>query len=495
MNGVEIRVPVTDYMVISLHTGLKQTQKTVMTQSLKQAIELLQLSTVELYERITKELVENPVLEEDGEMAIVPNDGGASADEGVVRNLSGDESLLDSRDERRSNFENSSDAGFPGEGDDDKKRNYLEHAVIREESLAEHLLWQARLTARDERELSTYEMIITSLDENGFLPADADRLLGQDPGAPPAKDVIASIQMFDPVGCAAKNIKESLAVQCCHFYPGDGTLLRMVTDCFASFEKLDYKKISDSLGIPMAEVLEKSRLLQGLDPYPGRQYSNRTIRYIMPDIDVKLVDGEIIVSLNDDWMPGIHINSYYISLIKKKNIEKKLKDYIQDKMQSARYLVKNISNRRNTILRVVGSIMEHQRVFLERGPGHLKPLTHGEIAREVGMHESTVSRVTSNKYVQTSWGVYDLKYFFVSRIKSSHGDSDASSDAVMNIIRDIVEREDPGRPYSDEEIVRRAGKAGIEVARRTVAKYRGLLNIPPSNKRKRINKIKSEECT
>ena len=173
------------------------------------------------------------------------------------------------------------------------------------------------------------------------------------------------------------------------------------------------------LAIPLPGDLEKSKIIQMLDPYPGSQYSNRTIRYIIPDIDVKLVDGEIIVGLNDDWIPGLRVNSYYISLLKKKNIEKKLQDYIQDKMQSARYLVKNIATRRNTILRVAGSIMKRQKEFLERGPGHLKPLTHGEVAKELNIHESTVSRVTSNKYVQTSWGVFDLKYFFVSRLKSA----------------------------------------------------------------------------
>jgi RNA polymerase sigma-54 factor len=486
---------VTEYMAISLHTGLKQTQKTVMTQSLKQAIELLQLSTIELYERISKELVENPVLEEEDASEMSPNDGEPEIIAGVARNLSGDESLLDKRDERKGNFEDSSDAGFPADGDDDRKRNYLEHVVTREESLSEHLLWQARLTAHDERELSVFETIITSLDENGFLSDDPDKMLGGSFKTGMVKNILSVIQLFDPVGCAVRDVRESLAVQCRHFYPADNVLLRMVTECFDSFEKLDYKKIAGSLNISPASVLEKSRIIQGLDPYPGRQYSNRTIRYIIPDIDVKLVDEEIIVSLNDDWLPDIHINSYYISLIKKKNIEKKLKDYIQDKMQSARYLVKNISNRRNTILKVVGSIMEHQREFLKRGPGHLKPLTHGEVAREVNMHESTVSRVTSNKYVQTCWGVYELKYFFVSRIKSSTGNDDASSDAAMNLIRDIIDRENPERPCSDEEIVRIAGKAGIDVARRTVAKYRGILGIPPSSKRKKINKIKAEEHT
>ncbi len=268
-----------------------------------------------------------------------------------------------------------------------------------------------------------------------------------------------------------------------------------MADCFEHFEKLDYKKIAGTLGMAMADVLEKTKMIQNLDPYPGRQYSNRTIRYIVPDIDVRLVDGEIIVGLNDDWVPGLRINSYYISLLKKKNIEKKLRDYIQDKMQSARYLVKNIANRRATILRVVESIMKRQREFLEKGPGHLHPLTHSEVARELGLHESTVSRATSNKYVQTGWGVFDLKYFFVSRLKAGQNSAEVSSDEAMNLIRDVIERENAERPYSDEEIVRILGKAGMHVARRTVAKYRGILNIPTSGRRKKINKIKTEERT
>lgn len=481
-------------MAISLQTGLKQSQKLAMTQSLKQAIELLQLSTVELYERISNELIENPVLEEDS-AGISPAAGESDSMAGVVRNLSGDESLLTRSDEKRVNYEDASDAGYPGSEDDDKKRDYLESVIAQEESLSEHLLWQARLSACDERELNIYQTIITSLDENGFLKEDPAELLKDICVSEKTGEIVAAIQLFDPVGCAVRGVRESLAVQCRHFYPSDTALRKIIDDCFDHFEKLDYRKIARKLNLPVSAVVEKSRHIQNLDPYPGRQYSTRTIRYIIPDIDVKLVDGEIIVSLNDDWVPGLRINSYYISLLKKKNIEKKLREYIQVKMQSARHLVRNISNRRNTILKVVGRIMEHQRVFLDRGPGHLKPLTHGAVAKEAGLHESTVSRVTSNKYVQTAWGVYNLKYFFVSKLKSSSGEDGASSDAVMNLIRDIIDRENAARPLADEEIVTILGKAGMKVARRTVAKYRGILCIPPSGKRKKINKIKSEERT
>jgi RNA polymerase sigma-54 factor len=483
-------------MAISLQTGLKQTQKLGMTQSLKQAIELLQLSTIELYEKITSELVDNPVLEEESGYASSPLPGETAPSDGAVRDLTADETRLARSDERSLQYDDGIDHGYAAVEDADKKRDTIENYYTREESLAEHLLWQARLTAGNERELFAYEAIITSLDENGFLPDNAAEIFSACSCGPgDVEKALSVIQLFDPVGCGVTSVRESLCVQAEHYYPGDTVLARIINDCFGLLEKLDYEKISKKLAMPLPVILEKSKTIQMLDPYPGRQYSNRTIRYILPDIDVKLVDGEIIVSLNDDWVPGLRINSYYISLLKKKNIEKKLQDYIQDKMQSARYLMKNISTRRNTILRVAGSIMKRQKDFLERGPGHLKPLTHGDVAQELGIHESTVSRVTSNKYVQTSWGVFDLKYFFVSRLRSADGTEDSSSDEVMNLIRDVIVREKVSEPYSDEAIVRILGKAGVTVARRTIAKYRGILGIPPSNMRKKINKIKPEEHT
>jgi RNA polymerase sigma-54 factor len=483
-------------MAISLQTGLKQTHKLGMTQSLKQAIELLQLSTIELYEKITSELVDNPVLEEEGGYATSPASGEGGASEGAVRDVIADETRLARADERNLQYDDGSDQGYATAEDDDRKRHTLENYYAHEESLVEHLLWQARLTVRDEKEYCVYEAIITSLDENGFLPENASELFAScDCGPGDIEKALSVIRLFDPVGCAVRNVGESLGVQVAHFYPEDTVLAKIVGECFELMEKLEYQKISRMLAIPLPDIMEKSKIIQMLDPYPGRQCSNRTIRYIIPDIDVKLVDGEIIVGLNDDWVPGLRINSYYISLLKKKNIEKKLQDYIQDKMQSARYLMKNIATRRNTIMRVAGSIMKRQKEFLERGPGHLKPLTHGEVAKELNIHESTVSRVTSNKYVQTSWGVFDLKYFFVSRLKSANGSEVSSSDEVMNLIRDIVAREKAAAPYSDEAIVRILGKAGVTVARRTVAKYRGILDIPPSNMRKKINKIKPEEHT
>lgn len=479
-------------MAVSLQLGLKQNQKLVLTQSLKQAIELLQLSTLELSERLSEELLNNPILEENEQGPVSPE---ASQDlmlSQINQNLSGDESVFNKNEERLMEYGDASDTSYTPKNDDDHNRSYLESVVAHVESLSEHLIWQAHMVAASEKEVTVYESIITSLDENGFLkddPAVFAEEFGVDEGK--IKDIIHKISFFDPVGCAASSVQESLLIQAKHFIPDEIDVQKMLSNYFVDLEKLDYDKIARGLNLSVNTIIEKSKLIQGLDPFPGRQYSTKETRYIIPDIEVQLVDGEIIISLNDDWIPAIRINSYYLQLLRKKSIEKKLRDYIQDKLQSARYLIKNISSRRETIQKVVTMIMSAQRDFLEKGPGNLKPLTHVEIAEALGMHESTISRVTTNKFVQTSWGVFELKYFFVSKLKSQNND-EQSSDHVMSLLKSIVDSEDPLKPYSDEDIVAIFMKNGINVARRTISKYRGILNIPPSNKRKKINMIKSE---
>ncbi len=477
-------------MAQEIKLGQKQTQKLILTQSQRQALELLQLSNIELLERITKELEENPVLEEDN-VIITPAISAPERDliETVSRTLSGNE-------DTNPDFENATEVGgdIPDRSDrtysdDSKKRDYIESAVSGGESLTEHLLSQARVSAQDESELTLLEYIITTLDENGLLPLDAETLAEKfAETVERVQKAIASIQLFEPVGCAAASVRESLLIQAAHHHPGDFHLQRIISDHLRDLEHMRYDRIAKILGISEQTVVEKCKLLQTLNPYPGRQFENSTIRYIIPDVDIKYVDGEIIITFNDDWIPPIKINSYYTELLRKKNIEKKLKDFIQDRLLSARSLVKNIQSRRDTILKVVKAIMLHQEAFLAKGPGHLKPLIQAEIAREVGMHESTVSRVTSNKFAQTPWGVFELKHFFASRIKSEDG-NERSSDEAASLIRDVIAQENPEKPLSDDEIQARLKKAGIDISRRTIAKYRGNLNIPPSHMRKRQNFI------
>ena len=479
-------------MAVSLQLGLKQHQRLVLTQSLKQAIELLQLSTLELSERINEELLNNPVLEEADETADVYGPGEGEALDSINENLSGNESALNREDDQISKYGDISETAYTPTAEDDRKRAYLESVVAQPESLPDHLLWQAHLVARDEKEMKVFESVITSLNENGFFTEDKSGIARElSVPAELVDAVVSKVNLFDPVGCAAVDIRETLLIQAGYFYPDDQVIHKILADYFLELENLNYEKIARGVNRSVAEVIEKSKLIQGLDPFPGRQYSTREARYIVPDIEVKYIEDEIIVTMNDDWIPSLRINSYYLDVMRKKSTDKKLREYIQDKLHSARYLLRNISSRRETIIKVVTAIMEAQKDFLLKGPGNLRALTHVDIAERIGMHESTVSRATSNKFVQTSWGVFELKYFFVSKLKSSNV-TEQSSDQVMNLIRNLIDNEDQQNPMSDEDIVSILGKNGINVARRTISKYRSVLDIPPSSKRKKINMIKRE---
>ncbi|NLV66760.1 MAG: RNA polymerase factor sigma-54 [Spirochaetes bacterium] len=469
-------------MKSSMNKGMRQSHKIIMTQTLRQSIEMLQLSTVELAELINSEFLENPLLEELN--TTIDTD---TLEEGLNRNLSGEEE--DTLRMEKEIYTNPDSIRSTDGTDFDRRRAFIENAVSVTESLKDHLLWQARMTAADEREYSLYEQIITLLDENGFLPGNwRDMTRFSDAGR-----IIEVIRGFDPEGCATGDVKEGLLVQARYFYPDDMLLHNMIADYFHEIEKLDWGGIAKATGQHVNVVIEKSRLLQNLNPFPGSAFASKEIKYIIPDIEVKLVDGEILLSINDDWLPAIGISSYYESLIAKKNSGKEERDYLTAKLQSAKSFIKNISTRRETILKVSMSIMSRQREFLEKGPGHLRYLTHHDIAGETGVHESTVSRVASNKFVQTSWGVFELKYFFVSKIKSSQGDNseNSSSDRVRGLLLEIIQGEDPGNPYNDEELASKLKEKGVIVARRTIVKYRNMLNIPSSGKRKKINMIKS----
>ncbi|MFH0977125.1 MAG: RNA polymerase factor sigma-54 [Spirochaetota bacterium] len=475
-------------MDLSAKTSLKQTGKTVLTRQLLQSIGMLQLSNVELAEKIASELIENPILEEDAEN-LPESDNDENKVSTVDKELSGDESSFTTKEDWDQTY---IDKNMPYDSyDDEKKRSFIENAVAQKETLKEHLTEQASLIAKDESEFQLFEMIITSLDDNGFLTTRPEEIA--EAGSFSHENVIEAIfviNYLDPVGCGVANVNDSLIIQTMHVYPDDDILLKILKDYFLDLEKLNYEKIASALGITSAEVIRKSRLVHNLDPFPGLKYSSKKTRYIIPDVDVRYMDGEIIIAMNDDWIPKIKINSYYKNILKKKSIDAKLSDYLKNKMQSANNLLSSIANRKATIVKVISAVMEHQRDFLINGSGHLKPLVYTDIAREVGLHESTISRTANNKFAQTPWGVFELKHFFVSKLKSQNT-ADHSSEEVMNIIKGIIANEDPENPVSDLQIYNQLNRKGINIARRTIAKYRNSLNISSSNIRKKLNLIKS----
>ncbi len=482
-------------MAISTKLGFKQTSKLALTQHLIQSIKLLQLSNIELAEKISTELLDNPVLEEDKiTQSITSDENGKDEDliSGVIKELSGDESIFKRREEKDLIYENFSDNIYSRIAEDDKKQRFIENAITQDETLKEHLISQAHLIAKDENELTLLEIIITSVDDNGFLNMNNEEIAKENNiSEDQVQKILFIINGLDPIGCGTKNIQESLVVQAEQLHPEDKVLLMILKDHFLDLEKMQYNKIAKDLHITNADVIQKSRLVHNLAPYPGVKYSIKETKYIIPDINVKLIDNEIFVNLNDDWIPTIRINSYYSNILKKKSIDKNVVIYLKEKMQSANYLLKSISSRRETIVKVVTAIMEYQREFFSRGIGSLKPLVYSDIARETGLHESTISRVSTNKYVQTSWGVFELKYFFVSKLKS-HNEKDHSSDEVINLIKNIISDENPKSPVTDEDILQKLKEKNINIARRTVSKYRGALNIPSSNMRKKINTINNQ---
>ncbi len=476
-------------MTLSSKLNLNQKQSLTMNQSIKQLIQLIQLSNVELAELLTNELIENPILEEASEFSDFHED--ALSDK-VSKSLSGDESVIDKLEDGPGD----SDEGeyFTGnEISSGNQKEVFERAVAEKESLYDHLLWQARMSAKSENEYLIFERLITELDENGFITLDAENLTKElKIDNKELERIISVIQFFDPVGCCVAGVKESLSVQADHYYPDDKILKNIITDFFSEIEKLNYEFVAKKMSLSINEIIEKSALIYGLSPYPGSNFTTDNTRYIIPDLDVKIIDGEIVITMNDEWIPALKVNEYYSDIIRKKNIEKKQKEFIQDKLQSARALIHNIEVRRDTILKTSSSIMRRQKEYLLKGPGFLKPLTHTQIAEEIGIHDSTVSRVTSGKYVQTAWGVVSLKSFFVPKIKS--GNEDESQDQVLKRIREIIETEDQKNPLSDDEIASLLKKENLPAARRTVAKYRDMMNIPTSGKRKKINMIKMEKA-
>jgi RNA polymerase sigma-54 factor len=476
-------------MDLSAKISLKQTGKLTLTRQLVNSIELLQLSNVELAEKIASELMENPVLEEENSLVLqASSENERELLSTVDKELSGNESAFKIKEAWDAEYDEKS---TPYDSyDDDSKRSFIENAVAQKESLNEHLIKQASLIAKNESELLLLETIITSLNDNGFLTINPEEIIKAGSfDIQKVNDAIAVVNYLDPIGCGARNVNESLIIQAMQVYPDDEILLTILRNYFIDLEKLDYVKIAAALHISNAEVIRKSKLVHNLEPFPGIKYSLKKTKYIIPDIDVKYLDGNIIISLNDDWIPKIKINSYYKNILKKKPVDPKLLEYLNNKLQSANNLLVSISNRRETVTKVVGAIMEHQREFLVCGSGHLKPLVYADIADEVGLHESTISRTATNKFAQTPWGVFELKYFFVSKLKSQNN-TEHSSDEVMTLIKGIVAYEDPRNPVSDLDILNTLQKKGINIARRTIAKYRAQLNIAPSNMRKKLNFIK-----
>ena len=461
-------------MAIGLQTSLKQTQKLAMTQNIKLSLEMLQMNSIELSQLIQNELESNPVLEEEPRSE-------KEADEDLALILStGVEYNEDIFDD---------DSDYSG---NDRKQQFLESVTSSKISLYEHFVNQIKLLDLDRKESLILERIAGSVNSDGLLSVARDVVISESGlGVKRCMDLFDIFYRLDPPGCGAVSVQETLLVQSRIHYPDEIKLHEMLEKHFELLKSLLWDKLSDSLCVSISELKHLSSLLSRLDPYPGRMYSGEPAEKIVPEAKVVLINGEVIIQYYDGNIPALKINSYYLNVLRKKNIDAKIRKFIREGVDSARGLMKNIFDRRVTFEKVLRSIMNHQTDFLAQGGTNLKPLTYQIIAEETNFHESTVSRTVSGKYIETEWGVLPVKYFFSNR---SFGGESSSSDEIKRIINDIVAAENKDEPLSDEDIVRMLSKSGYEVARRTIAKYRSILEIPSSDKRKRINMIKKKEA-
>jgi len=473
-------------MDIKHNLRLQQQLKITITPQLQQAIKLLQLTRLELQQAIQNELEQNPVLEEQAETEEEISQEKSSeeetkeSDEGEVDLDTFDlESYLPEEEYQsyRKEVDRSGENGRP----------VYENTLRVERNLSDHLMEQLSLEdfPPELKEVGGY--IVGNIDENGYLTTTVeDTALKCGKSAQEVEEALGIIQGFDPTGVGAQNLRECLMFQAREKFDERSLEMKILEDCFEKFMKTDLAGIARALKLEKNCVTKAMKNLATLDPKPGKRYSSSQVHYITPDIFVFKVGDEWVISLNEDGLPKLRINSYYKELIKKKDtLSKEEKEYLRDKVNSAVWFVKSIYQRKRTIYRVMEAILKNQPDFFDRGQGHLRPLTLKDIADDIEMHESTVSRVTSGKYVHTPHGLFELKYFFTSSLTKRDGES-VASESVKEKIKNLVRHENNTHPMSDIEITKVLKLQGINIARRTVTKYRESLGILSSNRRKKV---------
>lgn len=486
-------------MALDTKLELKLAQKLIMTPQLQQAIKLLQLSRLELTQLIAQELVENPVLEEEiGIEGIEEEPKEFEEPTGATETI--EETIEELKGPSIEELKFISDDYFEERGSDGRDLGYFpeqeeetpsyEQILSKPTTLTDHLLWQLRLSTSDRTLEEIGELIIGNLDENGYLQSSIEEIASIN-GAKPedVERALNFIQGFDPPGIAARDLRECLLIQLRHLGLQGSLVEEIVKNHLSDLEKRRYDSIAKELNVPLRNIISSLKIIGGLEPKPGRSYYNIDVRYITPDVYVQKIGEDYIVTLNDDGMPRLRLSPFYRNLIRTKDLlSPGEKEYLEEKLRSAIWLMKSIEQRGKTIYKVAESIVNFQRDFFEKGLDHLKPMTLKDIAEAVSMHESTISRVTTNKYMHTPQGLFELKFFFSVGLPSK-GER-ISTVYVRDMVKKIVSQENPQKPLSDQQIVEILRSKDINVARRTIAKYRLELNIPPTSIRRRIGQRK-----
>jgi RNA polymerase sigma-54 factor len=488
-------------MALEQKLNLRLSQRLVMTPSLQQAIKLLQMSKLELQDVLTQEIVENPLLEEEEEAAAEaepstetepakeaePETPAASAEAADVGEPPA-EKERDSFDEIDfdSYFEDYLDSAYNPRQYEDTEQVPLENTLSKPQGLHEYLNWQLSLSDEEPQVREIAQYLVGNIDEDGYLRVSREEIRAA--GFEDDRDVesaLTLVRSFDPPGIGAFDLPDCLMLQIRALGIENPLIETVITQHWPEFLNRQFAPLSRTLNVGLSQLQAVVEIIKNLEPKPGRKYSDERTIYVEPDVAVRKIGDEYVIQLNEDGLPKLRISAAYRRMLRGGNgaIGEEAATYLRDKMRSAVWLIKSLDQRQRTIYKVADSIVRHQRGFLEHGIEHLRPLVLRDVANDIGMHESTVSRVVSNKYIHTPRGLFPMKYFFHSGIDSTQG-AEVSSLSIKSKIAKIVSDEDATRPHSDARIMQKLRAEGIQIARRTVAKYREELRIPSSSQRK-----------
>jgi len=470
-------------MAISQRLHTKLVQKLILTPSLQQAIKLLPMSTLELSELLNQEMVENPMLEETPSENLEQQEAAPEKPEEKPVQEKGD--TWDDQDYEYFFGDYLDDGYRPRTPTEVKELPPIENTLSTASSLSDHLMWQLSMQTNDPAMKEIGLAIIGNLDDDGYLVASFEELaaMGGWP-LPEVERALRLLQGFDPVGVASRDLQECLLIQLRHLGLEGTPTEKIITEHLRLLQNHQVPEIARKLGLTIDELKEHIEVIRNLDPKPGSRFNPTQSQYVIPDVYVVKVEDQYVAVLNEDGLPQMRISPVYRRLLDKgADNSDETRAYVKDKFRSALWLIKSVEQRQKTIHKVANSIINFQRDFLDHGIEHLRPLVLRDVANDIGMHESTVSRVVTNKYMHTPQGVFEMKYFFHSGISSSFGES-VSSVTIKQRIRKIIENEDPRKPLSDSKIVSILQREGLVLARRTIAKYREELKISTSNQRK-----------
>jgi RNA polymerase sigma-54 factor len=477
---------------LELRQQLKLSQQLIMTPQLQQAIKLLQLSRLELLETIHEELEINPMLEETLEET---SENDNRMDEAREPSVEFPEEFKEIQvlESMRKDFDWESyldeyNTGTPVlfETDPNRESPSYDYRLTLPDTLQDHLLWQLRFSDLTDKQKEIGMFLIGNLNGDGYLDASLEEIAAMaEVSNEEVLPVLARVQVFDPVGVAARDLKECLLIQAKNLNLEDDLPILIIENYLHYLENKNFQALVRTLKRPPEHVKLAVDLILSLDPRPGSAFSEESVNYISPDIYVFKVEDDFVILLNEDGMPKLRVSSYYKEALSHDAvIPSDAKEFIHSKLRSAAWLIKSIHQRQRTLYKVGQSIVKLQREFFEKGVASLKPMVLRDVAEDVGMHESTISRVTSNKYMDTPHGIFELKYFFNSSISSVLGEA-VASESVKERIKQLIKGEDALSPYSDQEVVEILKRENVSIARRTVAKYREMLGILPSSKRRR----------